>query len=95
MLKGEAEAIDLKTARDKALLEIPEGLQQYVLKNEEIKTLRYPIESVPPKITSHNLDKIPEFTARLTGIKGQYLIFEDRVINLRKYTGYHVRFSAE
>jgi len=95
MLKGEAEAIDLLAVRDKAISEIPEDLQHYALRNEEVKTLRYPIESVPPKITSHNLDKIPEFTARLTGIKGQYLIFEDRVINLRKYTGYHVTFSAE
>ena len=53
----------------------------------------YPIESVPDKITSHNLDKIPEFEERLTGIKGQYLIFETRVINLRKYSGYHIDFE--
>ncbi|MBT5762783.1 MAG: DUF2797 domain-containing protein, partial [Nitrospina sp.] len=33
------------------------------------------------------------FTDRLTGIKGQYLIFEHRVINMRKYAGYHVEFD--
>jgi hypothetical protein len=31
----------------------------------------------------------------LTGIKGQYLIFETRVINLRKYSGYHVEFDYQ
>ncbi|MDP7328190.1 MAG: DUF2797 domain-containing protein [Prochlorococcaceae cyanobacterium ETNP7_MAG_30] len=29
------------------------------------------------------------------GIKGQYLIFENRVINLRKYAGYHIEFAFE
>jgi len=53
------------------------------------------VESVPEKITSHNLDKIPEFEDRLTGIKGQYLIFETRVINMRKYSGYHIDFNFD
>ena len=42
-----------------------------------------------------DLDKENEFTERLTGIKGQYLIFENRVINLRKYAGYHMEFVFE
>ncbi len=95
MLKGEVEEIDLLAIRDKAISEIPEDLQQYALKDEKIRTLSYPVQSVPDKISSHNLDKVPELTAQLTGIKGQYLIFEDRVINLRKYTGYHVEISVD
>ncbi|MBT7272114.1 MAG: DUF2797 domain-containing protein, partial [Nitrospina sp.] len=49
----------------------------------------------PVKISSHNLDKEGEFTEKLTGIKGQYLIFKNRVINLRKYSGYHIEFIFE
>ena len=64
-----------------------------MLVNEGIQELVYPVESVPEKITSHNLDKNPEFEDRLTGIKGQYLIFETRVINIRKYSGYHLQFD--
>ena len=71
---------------------IPEELQQYALYKEEVQTFTYPVQSVPIKISSHNLDKENEFTEKLTGIKGQYLIFENRVINLRKYAGYHIEF---
>ena len=59
-----------------------------------MQELHYPVEAVPAKIVSHNLDKESQFRDRLTGIKGQYLIFENRVINLRKYAGYHVEFET-
>jgi hypothetical protein len=95
MLKGEVEEVDLIHFRDEALPLFPETLKNYAVEDEEVQELVYPIESVPEKITSHNLDKIPEFTDRLTGIKGQYLIFETRVINLRKYSGYHVEFDFQ
>ncbi|QPJ65529.1 MAG: DUF2797 domain-containing protein [Candidatus Nitrohelix vancouverensis] len=94
MLKGETEEADLETLRESVLSRVPEELKQYTLPNETVQGLSYPVLSVPEKINSHNLDKIPEFSSILTGIKGQYLIFEDKVINLRKYTGYHVEISA-
>ena len=78
--------------RKKAHELFPENLKPYALECEEVQEITYPIESVPDKITSHNLDKIAEFEEKLTGIKGQYLIFETRVINLRKYSGYHIDF---
>ena len=93
MLKSEYEDLDLLGYREKALELFPEDLKCYALENEGIQELVYPVESVPEKISSHNLDKIPEFADRLTGIKGQYLIFEHRVINMRKYGGYHVEFD--
>ncbi len=94
MLKGEAEEVDLLPLRDEAHRLFPEALKGYAVKDEQVQQLVYPVESVPEKITSHNLDKIPEFTDRLTGIKGQYLIFATRVINLRKYSGYHIEFDC-
>ena len=45
-------------------------------------------------MTSFNLDKTPEAGGVLQGIKGQYLIFDGGVINLRKYSGYRVEVRA-
>jgi hypothetical protein len=94
MLKGGVEEVDLLALRDEAHQLFPEALKCYAVEDGQVQQLVYPVESVPEKITSHNLDKIPEFTDRLTGIKGQYLIFEHRVINLRKYSGYHIEFDC-
>jgi len=45
--------------------------------------------------SSFNLDKEPTAGGLLQGIKGQYLIFADGVINMRKYTGYQVEVSVK
>ena len=57
--------------------------QLYALFKEKTQSFTYPIDSVPVKISSHNLDKEGEFTEKMTGIKGQYLIFKNRVITFR------------
>jgi len=62
--------------------------------HESITPLRYPVEEHPTKITSHNFDKNPEVTGILKGIKGQYLIFDTGVINIRKFSSYEVEVSA-
>ncbi len=95
MIRGEIEDIDLEAAREQALQWFPEGLKEYGLTDQKVQTFTYPVRSVPEKISSHNLDKTAEFTDTLCGIKGQYLIFENRVINLRKYSGYHVEFVTK
>jgi hypothetical protein len=45
-------------------------------------------------VKTHNLDKAPEVEGVLEGIKGQYLILDTGVINIRKFTGYEVRFRV-
>ncbi|MGC9402407.1 DUF2797 domain-containing protein [Vibrio genomosp. F10 str. 9ZC157] len=60
----------------------------------DITSLNYPVHQHPVKITSHNFDKNPEVTGVLQGIKGQYLIFDTGVINIRKFTSYEVELSA-
>jgi len=92
MLKGEVDAVDLLEVRERALQWIPPDLRSYILTDEPVQSFTYPVQAVPEKISSHNLDKAGELTGPLTGIKGQYLIFEKTVINLRKYAGYHVEF---
>ncbi|MDH5762352.1 MAG: DUF2797 domain-containing protein [Nitrospinota bacterium] len=94
MLKGELDPVDLKEIRSKVSKWFPDDLKQYFLNDQDVCELHYPVVEVPPKIVSHNLDKEPHFRDRLTGIKGQYLIFDNRVINLRKYGGYHVEFES-
>jgi hypothetical protein len=43
-----------------------------------------------------SLDKTPTFSGKLTGIKGQYLIFENgTVFNIRSSEGYVVRMEVE
>jgi hypothetical protein len=54
----------------------------------------YPVQAWPQKVASFNLDKDPRAGGVLQGIKGQYLIFDGGVINLRKYTGYKIEVSA-
>lgn len=44
------------------------------------------ITAYPAKINSFNLDKDPVAEGTLLGIKGQYLMFDSGVINIRKYT---------
>ena len=40
------------------------------------------------------LDKTPEIEGELLGIKGQYLLLDCGVINLRSHSGFHVSIAA-
>ena len=93
MLLGKVDEVDFSFMRREMIECIPQDLRQYALYEEEVQSFIYPVEAVPGKISSHNLDKESEFSEKLTGIKGQYLIFENRVINMRKYSGYHIEFT--
>jgi hypothetical protein len=59
------------------------------LNNQPIE-INYPVLEFPTKIVSHNFDKKPIVEGTLMGIKGQYLIFDTGVINIRKFTSYEV-----
>ncbi len=56
--------------------------------------IRYPVEAYPTKVVSLDLDKTPVVEGTLLGIKGQYLILDTGVINIRKFTAYQVAASA-
>ena len=101
MLKSNIEPVDLFQARDE-LLEQSEAaisslIQQYGedaiqgLEDEEPVDIEYPVLEYPTKIKSFNFDKTPEISGTLMGIKGQYLIFDNGVINIRKFGGYQVQ----
>lgn len=100
MLKGDAEPQDLEEQRQRlmnqcagAVSELREehGLQAITeLAGAETTEIRYPVLEHPLKVKSFNLDKTPDIEGTLMGIKGQYLIFDTGVINMRKYGGYHL-----
>lgn len=64
------------------------------LPDATITRIEYPVLAYPAKPQSLNFDKTPVVEGRLTGIKGQYLIFGNAVLNVRNFTSYHVRLSA-
>jgi len=104
MLKGNADAVDLTVLRDELmvkseseleLLEQEFGLQALQrLFTETTTEIDFPVSVWPEKVKSFNLDKQPQIEGLLQGIKGQYLIFDNGVINIRKYTAYNVQFSV-
>lgn len=99
MLKGEPERVDLVAARAELLATLARERPDVTLPGEPPETatettFTYPVERYPTKVVSYNLDKHPEIDDRLLGIKGQYLIFEHAVINLRKYAGYVVEIEV-
>ena len=104
MLKGNADAVDLTVLRDELmvkseseleLLEQEFGLQALQrLFTETTTEIDFPVSVWPEKVKSFNLDKQPQIDGLLQGIKGQYLIFDNGVINIRKYTAYNVQFSV-
>jgi hypothetical protein len=57
-------------------------------------TIEYPVEQYPTKVKALNLEKTPIIEGMLQGIKGQYLILDTGVINIRKYTSYEIDFEA-
>ena len=103
MLKGAAESCDLPAARERLMLECAPDIdnlrQQYglqaiaALDSEPVIDITYPVLEYPTKVKSFNLDKTPSVGGTLMGIKGQYLIFDTGVINIRKYGGYQLSLT--
>ncbi|WP_411795347.1 DUF2797 domain-containing protein [Halomonas sp. A29] len=102
MLKGEVEPLDLVAERDRLLARLESGLGSLRERfghdtirviDEPPVSFDYPVLEFPRKIVSHNFDKKPEVAGTLLGLKGQYLILDTGVINLRKFTGYEIAVS--
>ncbi len=95
MLTNTLEDVDLTVWRDKLKKHIPKEATSYFLENNKEIKMQFPVTQYPSKIKSINLDKIPNFKAKLTGIKGQYLLFEDNsVFNVRNHEGSVVTLSV-
>lgn len=96
MLKNQVSKIDLIEARDRLWKEADKAITR-VLKNKKVtklteatKEFHYPVLEFPTKVTALSLDKTPEVRGKLLGIKGQYLIMSEGVLNIRKFSGYEI-----
>lgn len=98
MLKNDATEICLNAERVRLLEEakqaLTEVIAQYdsneieILDKPECVSLHYPVLEYPTKINSLSFDKTPEISGVLKGIKGQYLLLDSGVLNIRKFGGY-------
>ncbi len=99
MLKGEPEPLDLKAKAEELIPEISLRLSQLRLKfgsdaitelDANVQDIHYPVKEYLTKISSFNFDKTETVSGVLLGIKGQYLIFDKGVINMRKFSSYQI-----
>ena len=100
MLGNDIKEIDLISERDALLKKSDSSLSKTInqfqegnvhkLETTSITQLSYPVLEYPNKIRALFFEKTPTITGSLLGIKGQYLILDTGVINIRKYGGYNV-----
>ena len=97
MLKGPSEEVNLLEWKEKLLNLVKDDLKghEYTVLNEPEYKFNYPVDLYPEKVTSINLEKIPVVKSKLLGIKGQYLIFEAGVLNVRSHSGFEVTIEGE
>ena len=104
MLKACAEPQDLAAKRDQLYDLCADEINNIIkLKGDDAVTflhqeksidIHYPVEHYPEKVKSFNFDKTETISGHLHGIKGQYLILDSGVLNIRKFGGYHLTIDV-
>lgn len=102
MLKSRPDDMDLADRRDVLISEAEKEIRvikdehgetaMEFLTDEEMIRIDYPVETYPDKVKTFNFDKTPGIEGLLQGIKGQYLILDTGVLNVRKFAGYEINF---
>jgi hypothetical protein len=91
-------SIDLsaeKTKYSEWLVGYQNDFEHYIAEDDTVYQLNYPTTVLTNSIQSVKLDKLPKLEGVLTGIKGQYLIFDEKsVLNIRSHAGYEVQIIA-
>ena len=100
MLKGEAAPLDLAQLAGEIFEACQDGItalqERFALQAIQplsdlpVVQIAYPVLAYPAKVVSFDLEKTPVVEGTLQGIKGQYLIFDTGVINIRKFTAYQL-----
>ena len=95
MLKGiiEVDKTIVEVRNEMAAL-VPSDLQHYISKTENFTEINYPVNQHPEKVKSLKLEKVNVIEDTLVGIKGQYLIFENGVTNIRSQAGARVTMEV-
>jgi len=88
MLKNDIEDESLEDWRARLKPYIPEEAAAYFIENNSETHIQFPVLQFPEKPKSLNIKKEQQYSGKLVGIKGQYLIFEDdTVFNVRANEG--------
>ena len=104
MLKGNGEPQDLEKIRQHLMatcangvadLKLQHGESAFELLEDAPETqIDYPVLSWPEKVKAHNFDKQAHVEGTLMGVKGQYLMLDTGVLNIRKFGGYEVEIKV-
>lgn len=105
MLKGNAEMLDLEYEQERLINLLSSELDSLMnslsldaivdlTDRNETHFFDYPVLEFPQKIVSLNAEKTPLVEGTLLGIKGQYWLLDNGVINIRKYTGYEAELKS-
>jgi hypothetical protein len=103
MLKGEAPPLDLIAEKKQLLDQAATALEPWTKKwgpdglrpvDAHTLTFDYPDDYTLSTVRSLSFDKTPEIQGTLLGIKGQYLILDTGVLNIRKFGGYQIAIKT-
>lgn len=105
MLKNNVETLGLPSLRDDLLQKCADEIAKLrdrfgdsairLLSDADALAINYPALQYPKKVKSFNLDKEAAVSGVLQGIKGQYLLLDTGVINIRKFAGYEVEWGVK
>ena len=104
MLKGSPDALDMLKERTRILsetdvlitklMESPNWGDTKTSVSTTVCEITYPVITYPDKVKAHNFDKTARVSGELLGIKGQYLIMDTGVLNVRKFAGYELALTT-
>ena len=101
MLMGPNDSLDLVAHRDAFIALICSWLDEWraksppnaieLLPEAKIQALSFPVLEYPKKLISLSFDKTPHIECTLLGVKGQYLLLDTGVLNIRNAAGYRLK----
>jgi hypothetical protein len=105
LLRYDSASLHLISLRDELLSQADTELSSLIaqfnvgcinfLKHPQAVALSYPVLNYPDKLKTLSFDKAVRIGGQLQGIKGQYLIFDTGVINVRKFSGYVIKLLTK
>jgi len=90
-------SVNLKAEKNRYaswLVDQNQEFEHYIAEDDTVHVLNYPATIISQPIQSVKLEKQARLDGILTGIKGQYLILNEKtVINIRSHAGYEVNVN--
>lgn len=88
------ESINLIDFRENAISLLTPDMRAFVCEDATVTRLLYPVVTYPTSPLIISFDNQKEIFGKLSGVKGQYILFDDeRVLNIRRHTGYLITLN--